>query len=52
MMPGDIIVRINEAEVRDAAQIYAALENSSELTVSVWRGVETLLFKVIPEAAR
>jgi HtrA serine peptidase 2 len=53
LRPGDIITKINDEEVKSASDVYAAVEKSKTLKLSVQRGTEaTITFTVTPEVVK
>lgn len=49
MLPGDIVVEINEAKVHTSEEIYQAVRSSDKITMMVQRGQELLKLQMTPE---
>ncbi|XP_026183412.1 serine protease HTRA2, mitochondrial [Mastacembelus armatus] len=49
MLPGDIVVEINETKVNTAEEIYGAVRTSDKITMVVQRGHKLIRLKMTPE---
>jgi len=49
LQPGDILVKINDAPITSATDVYRALETAQDLRVTVVRKHQTIILTVVPE---